>query len=170
MKAFKFLLLGLILLISSCNIFKRTSTNQKVKDVLIAHTSTVKKEQELDTSKEMVLDKSQTVSTNNSKIIIYPSKGKPIQIEEDGTITGELDSIFKEVNTKTDEAKNILSELQNNIKKTSDSLTNARIEDKKEEKIKTKIKEPDRWSISLTYAIISITVVIIIIIILRKII
>lgn len=163
------ILIPLLAMITSCGVFtKKSSSSFKEKQAYsISKKSDVKKGSILNES-ALTLDKSEINKKNNNRIIIYPKIGSKVTIGEDGSVTGEIDSVVKNFNESTQQLNNIIGDLNRTLQNTSDSTGQEDSKAEEEVVIKEKVKTPDKGSITIIYVIIGIVVVVIVIIVLNK--
>lgn len=139
-----FVLIILIsLCISSCGLFRKSSrvdTNlqrSEVNRTVDVKTNTTNVE--IDQKK----DNSITTTNEGEKVKVYPKKDGSITILPDGTITGQVDSIIRDVKRTTKEARNIITEAKKSLQQTKDSTNKSKEETQQKTKIKEKESRPD---------------------------
>lgn len=136
------LILLVCALLSGCGLFRKTTKVNKQLDA-VSVSSNVKVSSEVAASR---LDKSTekiiTATDSDDKVKVYPSPGTDIVVSPDGTYTFKADSIVSFTRRKTNQARDILKDVSETFRKTSDSLAKRDSSDKKKLETKNVERKP----------------------------
>ncbi|WP_411973385.1 hypothetical protein ACLCDV_08085 [Sphingobacterium sp. Lzh-3] len=110
-----FLITIVCILLSGCGLFRKTTKVNKQLDA-VSVSSDVKVSTETTSGK---VDKSKetlnTSSSSDDKVKVYPTPGTDVKIDPDGSVTFKADSIVSFTKRKTDQAREILKDIKENL-------------------------------------------------------
>lgn len=128
------------ILFSGCGLFRKTTKINKHLDA-VSVSSDVKVSTETTTGKvDKTTERLVTSSESDDKVKVYPSPGTEVKLSPDGTVTFKADSIVSYTKRRTNQARDILKDVAETFKKTSDSLAKRDSSDIK----KSETKDVDR--------------------------
>lgn len=135
------------LVLSSCGIFRKSKRSEKtlekvesVKDVQVNTDLTVKETGRMEESTRIV-------SSSDGHTKVFPSKGAPVIIAPDGTITTEADSVVQNTKRQTDEARNIVGEVSRSLDQKKDSVAKESQKVENDRETKERESKPSFWGI-----------------------
>ncbi|MCL7987721.1 hypothetical protein M8998_07205 [Sphingobacterium sp. lm-10] len=141
------LIVSACLVLSSCGIFRKSKRSEKslekvesTKDVQVKTDLTVKETGRIE-------ENARTVTSSDGQTKVFPSKGAPVVIAPDGTITTEADSVVQNTKRQTDAARNMVGEVARDLNQKKDSVEQEgkKQEQRKEEKMSE--SKPSFWAI-----------------------
>lgn len=110
-----FLITVVCVLLSGCGLFRKTTKINKQLDA-VAVSSDVKVSTETTSGK---VDKSKetlnTSSSSDDKVTVYPTPGTDVKIDPDGSVRFKADSIVSFTKRKTDQARQILNDIKEDL-------------------------------------------------------
>lgn len=135
-----FLITLVCILLSGCGLFRKTTKINKQLDA-VSVSSDVKVSSEttsgkVDKTKETV----NTSSNSDDKVKVYPTPGTDVKIDPDGSVTFKADSIISFTKRKTDQAREILKDIKEDLHQ---NLSVSAKKDSTNEK-KTETKDVDK--------------------------
>lgn len=161
-------ILSLTLLLTSCGLFKKTSTTFKQKDgALIVENLNVKKSTNT-IETDQTVDKSEITSNEDETTKIYPKPNTKVEIKPDGSIIAEADSIVHATKRTRKKVNDILKNLSKQTKVNLDSVGKRKEETKHQVVDKAKTSKPDTLSLTVVYVIVGIVLVVVAIIAIKK--
>lgn len=162
------LLFLIILTITSCGLFRRSSSTLKLKDSYKLEKQEEAKNTRLSAESGSKVDLTKTLTNSKGSMKIYPTKGGDVKIDSQGNIFGSVDSIVKELDESTEQLNNVM-EILNKTDSSEETVSlHLEIKEAQELKDKEKTKEPDRGGLAIAYSIIGVFVVIVILVVLRR--
>lgn len=110
-----FLITIVCILLSGCGLFRKTTkVNRQLDAVSVSSdvkVSTETTEGKVDKTKEMY----NATTESNDKVKVYPTPGTDVKVDPDGSITFKADSIVSFTKRKTDQAREILKDIRENL-------------------------------------------------------
>ncbi|VXC99356.1 hypothetical protein [Sphingobacterium multivorum] len=110
-----FLITVVCILFSGCGLFRKTTKINKQLDAVSVSTdvkvSTETTEGKVDKSKET----SNTTSETDDKVKVYPTPGTEVKVDPDGSVTFKADSIVAYTKHKTNQARQILNDIKEDL-------------------------------------------------------
>lgn len=110
-----FVIIVVCILLSGCGLFRKTTKISKQLDA-VSVSSEVKVFTETSTGK---VDKSkETVNTSSEsedKVKVYPTPGTDVKVAPDGSVTFKADSIVSYTKNKTNQARQILNDIKEDL-------------------------------------------------------
>jgi len=124
------------ILLSGCGLFRKTTKVNKHLDA-VAVSSDVKVSTETTSGKvDKTKETEKTSSEGEEKVKVYPTPGTEVKIEPDGSVTFKADSIVSFTKRKTDQAREILKDIRENLHQNINS--SAKKDSTTEKKLETK--------------------------------
>ncbi len=135
-----FLITIVCVLLSGCGLFRKTTKINKQLDA-VSVSSEVKVTSEVATGKvDKSKEKVNTSSNIDDRVKVYPTPGTEIKVAPDGSVTFKADSIVSFTKRKTDQAREILRDIKENLHQNNSISAK---QDSTNEK-KTETKDVDR--------------------------
>jgi hypothetical protein len=103
------------ILLSGCGLFRKTTKINKQLDA-VSVSSDVKVSSEVTTGKvDNSKEREKSVSDSDEKVKVYPTPGTDVKVLPDGSVTFKADSIISFTKRKTDQAREILKDIRENL-------------------------------------------------------
>lgn len=103
------------ILLSGCGLFRKTTKiNKQLNSVSVSSdvkVSTETTEGKVDKTKETL----NATSESNDKVKVYPTPGSEVKIDPDGSVTFKADSIVSFTKRKTDQVRQILNDIKEDL-------------------------------------------------------
>lgn len=116
------ILLIVCILMTGCGLFRKTTKIDK-QSVAVSTSSDVKVSTDIQVDNvEKSTDKTVSSTQTDDQVKIYPKPGTEVTIAADGSMKLQVDSIVAKTRKKTDEARDLVNEVTNNLRKKTDSL------------------------------------------------
>ncbi|MCW8314226.1 hypothetical protein K7A41_23575, partial [Sphingobacterium sp. InxBP1] len=110
-----FLITTVCILFSGCGLFRKTTKINKQLDA-VSVSSDVKVSTETSAGKvDKTKETTNTTSEGEDKVKVYPTPGTDLKIDPDGSMTFRADSIVSFTKRKTDQAREILKDIRENL-------------------------------------------------------
>lgn len=136
------IILIVCILMTGCGLFRKTTKIDK-RSVSVSTSSDVKVSADIQIDNvEKSTDKTVTSTQSDDQVKIYPKPGTEVTIGSDGSMKLQADSIVAKTRKKTDEARDLVNQVTNNLRKKTDSLAKKDSVSKEEKYNKDVIKEP----------------------------
>jgi len=135
------------ILLSGCGLFRKTTkVNKQLNSVSVS--SDVKVSTETTTGKiDKTKETEKTSSEGEEKVKVYPTPGTDVKVSSDGSVTFKADSIVSITRRHTQQARQILKDVSETFKQTSDSLAKRDSSDKKQSEAKDIDRRPSATGI-----------------------
>jgi len=137
-----FLIIIVCILLSGCGLFRKTTKTNKQLDA-VSVSSDVKVSSKVSTGK---VDKSKEISNMSSesedKVKVYPTPGTEVKVAPDGSVTFKADSIVSYTKHKTNQARQILNDIKEDLSQKIGVVSKKDSSDKKQ----VETKDVDRRS------------------------
>lgn len=136
------MILIVCILMTGCGLFRKTTKIDK-HSVDVSTSSDVKVSTDIQVDNvEKSTDKTVSSTQTDDQVKIYPKPGTEVTIGADGSMKLQADSIVAKTRKKTDEARDLVNEVTNNLRKKTDSL--AKKDSTSKEKVYNKdvVKDP----------------------------
>lgn len=134
-------------LLSGCGLFRKTTKINKHMDA-VSVSNDVKVSTETTTG---AVDKSkETLNStfeSDDKVKVYPTPGTDVKVDPDGSVTFKADSIVSFTKRKTDQAREILRDIRENLHQNVNTSAKKDSSDKKQSEIKDIDKKPSATGI-----------------------
>lgn len=135
------------ILLSGCGLFRKTTKISKQLDA-VSVSKDVKVSSEMTTGK---VDKSKetvnTSSESDNKLKIFPTPGTDVKVDTDGSITFKADSIVAYTKNKTNQARQILKDIKEDLSQKIGIAAKKDSSDKKESETKDIVRQPSATGI-----------------------
>lgn len=132
-----FLITVVCILFSGCGLFRKTTKFNKQLDAVSVSSdvkvSTENTEGKVDKTKETF----NTTTESDDKVKVYPTPGTDVKVAPDGSVTFKADSIVSFTKRKTDQAREILRDISENLHQ------NVNLSAKKDSSYKKQIETKD---------------------------
>lgn len=103
------------ILLSGCGLFRKTTKiNKQLNSVSVSSdvkVSTETTEGKVDKTKETL----NATTESNDKVKVYPTPGSEVKIDPDGSVTFKADSIVSFTKRKTDQVRQILNDIKDDL-------------------------------------------------------
>ncbi|WP_286883438.1 MULTISPECIES: hypothetical protein [Sphingobacterium] len=110
-----FLITVVCILLSGCGLFRKTTKVNKQLDAVSVSSdvkvSTETTEGKVDKTKETF----NATTESDDKVMVYPTPGSDVKVAPDGSVTFKADSIVSFTKRKTDQAREILKDIRENL-------------------------------------------------------
>ncbi len=124
------------ILLSGCGLFRKTTKIKKQLDA-IAVSSDVKVSNETTEGKVDKTKETFNESTESKdKVMVYPTPGTDVRVDPDGSVTFKADSIVSFTKRKTDQVREILKDIRENLHQNVN--LSAKKDSSEEKKLETK--------------------------------
>jgi len=133
--------------LSGCGLFhKTTKVNKQLDAVAVSsdvRVSTETKEGKVDKTKETFNESTES----ENKVKVYPMPGTDVKIDPDGSVTFKADSIVSFTKRKTDQAREILNDIKEDLHQNVNLSAKKNSSDKKHNETKDVDRRPSATSI-----------------------
>lgn len=134
-------------LLSGCGLFHKTTKVNKQLDAVSVSSdvkvSTETTEGKVDKTKETF----NAATESDDKVLVYPTPGTDVKFAPDGSVTFKADSIVSFTKRKTDQAREILRDIRENLHQNVNTSAKKDSSDKKQSEIKDIDKKPSATGI-----------------------
>jgi len=142
-----FLITVVCILFSGCGLFRKTTkVNKQLNAVSVSSdvkVSTETTEGKVDKTKETF----NATTESDDKVLVYPTPGSDVKVAPDGSVTFKADSIVSFTKRKTDQAREILRDIRENLHQNISVAAKKDSSDKKQIETKDIDKRPSSTGI-----------------------
>ncbi|QQT60998.1 hypothetical protein I6I97_17510 [Sphingobacterium multivorum] len=142
-----FLITVVCILFSGCGLFRKTTKVNKQLDAVAVSSdvkvSTETTEGKVDKTKETL----NLTTESDDKVMVYPTPGSDVKVASDGSVTFKADSIVSFTKRKTDQAREILRDISENLHQNVNLLAKKDSTDEKKLEIKNIDQAPSSLGI-----------------------
>lgn len=135
------------ILLSGCGLFRKTTKISKQLDA-VSVSNDVKVSSEMTTEK---VDKSKestnTSSESDNKLKIFPTPGTDVKVDPDGSVTFKADSIVAYTKNKTNQARQILNDIKEDLRQKVGVTAKKDSSDRKQSETKDIVRQPSATGI-----------------------
>lgn len=142
-----FLITVVCILFSGCGLFRKTTKVNKQLDAVAVSSdvkvSTETTEGKVDKTKETF----NATTESDDKVMVYPTPGTDVRVDPDGSVTFKADSIVSFTKRKTDQAREILRDIRENLHQNVNLSAKKDSTNEKQSEIKDIDKKPSATGI-----------------------
>ncbi|WP_153846295.1 hypothetical protein [Sphingobacterium paramultivorum] len=142
-----FIIAIVCILLSGCGLFRKTTKIKKQLDAVAVSSdvkvSTETTEGKVDKTKETF----NATTESDDKVMVYPTPGTDVKVAPDGSVTFKADSIVSFTKRKTDQAREILKDIKEDLHQNINASAKKDSTDEKKTEIKNIERRPSATGI-----------------------